>query len=184
MSRLVIAAAALLLVAAGPKDFASVTDSSFVAADGTRTLRLSALIPAPPAEVWTALSTPDGWARWGTKTAYLDFRQGGQIETSYAANAPRGHRDNIRNQIIDIVPERLLVIRNVQAPRDFFGDAALFGRIVGTIRLEPEAGGTRLTLSQEGYGATPAFDNLYSHFAWGNAYTLDGLRKSFIKEGR
>lgn len=165
------------------QQFPQVADSSFTTARGDRTMRLSVVIKADPTAIWHALSTAEGWTGWAVKTAYVDFREGGIIETSYRPGVARGDPDNIQNQIIAFVPERLLVFRNVQAPRDF-KDAETFGRIVTSIALEPLAdGATRVTISGAGYGQGEAFDRLYGQFAWGNSYSLVELKKALEAAG-
>jgi uncharacterized protein YndB with AHSA1/START domain len=165
---------------AAAEEFPGVENTSFVAANGERTMRLSTLIKVPPARVWAALSSAEGWRSWAVKSAYVDFREGGQIETSYREAAPKGDPNNIRNQIIAIVPGRLLVFRNVQAPGGF-KDADLFSRIITTIAIEAEGPGTRVTISGAGYAQGPGYDALYKNFTWGNSYSLVALRKSLEK---
>jgi uncharacterized protein YndB with AHSA1/START domain len=163
------------------KTFPGVVDTSFVADNGDRTLRLAIETPANPERVWQVFTTADGWKALSVPTAYVDFREGGVIETSYRAGAPKGDPDNIKNQIIAYVPERLLVFHNVQAPRNFSG-AALFARITTSIRIEPlDSGGSRVTISGDGYGPGAGFDDLYGKFLQGNAYTLAGLRDALAK---
>ena len=165
------------------KAYPGVTDSSFVADDGERVMRLSIEVAADPARVWRVFSTAEGWRALGVKTAYVNFRQGGVIETSYKAGAPKGDPDNIKNQVVAFVPNQLLVFRNVQAPRGF-PNAALFARVTTIVEIEPLAPGrTRVTLSGDGYGAGPGFDDLYAKFLGGNAYTLAGLRDVLARSG-
>jgi len=163
------------------KAYPGVTDTSFVADNGDRVMRLSVEVAAGPAQVWRVFSTAGGWRALGVKTAYVNFRQGGVIETSYKAAAPQGDPDNIKNQVVAFIPERLLVFRNVQAPRGF-PNAALFGRVTSIVLIEPLAPGrTRVTLSGDGYGAGPGFDDLYAKFLGGNAYTLVGLKDALAQ---
>lgn len=161
------------------RDFPGVTNSSFVEPGGDRALQLSIEVPAPPGEVFRAFATTDGFRSWAAPVARVDFRVGGSIEASYDPSVKLGSADTIRNQIVAYVPDRLLVIRNVQAPRNFV-HPELFQRTVTVIELAPAAAGrTRVTLTNAGYGAGPDFDGLYRHFEWGDAYTLAGLRRRF-----
>jgi uncharacterized protein YndB with AHSA1/START domain len=178
-----LAAAAILAGTTAPisQTYPGVSDTSFTAGNGDHTMRLSVDIAVDPPAVWHALSTADGWRALSVKTAYVDFRQGGEIETNYKAGSPKGSLDNIKNQIIAFAPDRLLVFRNVQAPRGF-KDADLFGHIVTAIAIEPLGPGhSRVTLSEDGYAPTPGFDALYGKFLDGNAYTLAGLRDALAK---
>src|SRR5580698_222612 len=79
-----------------------------------RSFEISAIVPAPPAEVFRVFTTPQGWNRLGVPFAAVDFRVGGIIETNYAATAHAGQADNIKNQILAYVPGRMIALRNVQ----------------------------------------------------------------------
>jgi uncharacterized protein YndB with AHSA1/START domain len=161
------------------RDFPGVTNSSFVEPSGDHALQLSIEVPAPPGEVFRAFATTEGFRSWAAPVAKVDFRVGGSIEASYDASVRLGSDDTIRNQILAYVPDRLLVLRNVQAPRNFI-HPELFQRTVTVIELTPTAPGrTRVTLTNSGYGAGADFDRLYRHFEWGDAYTLTGLRRRF-----
>ena len=157
----------------------SVAETSFSEPGGARVLQLSTDVAAPAAGVWKALTTPDGWRRMGVGSAAVDFRVGGMIETNYRPNVPVGDRANIKNEIVAYVPERLLVIRNVQAPPGF-ANAEEFSKTVTVIELEPLGERrTRVRLSGVGFLPGAAYDHLYGKFRGGNAYSLDLFRKSF-----
>lgn len=163
------------------RDFKDVTNTSFTEPDGDRSLQLSVDVPAPAHDVFTAFSTSEGFSSWAVPVANVDFRVGGMIEASYDAQAKIGDPNNIKNAIVTYIPDRLLVIRNVQAPAGFV-DAALFQKTVTMIELQPiDGNATRVTLTNAGYGAGAGFDDVYSHFEWGDAYTLHELRDRFAK---
>ncbi|MDB5470678.1 MAG: hypothetical protein JWR84_2238 [Caulobacter sp.] len=178
--------AALLLstavVSAEPprwSDFKGVENTSFVEASGARALQLSILVPASPDKVWEALSTEAGWKTWASPTAFIDFRIGGTVETNYSPGKARGDASNIVNRIEAYVPGRMLAIRNIQAPKGFFSTDA-FGQTATILELDPAGEGqTRVTLTNVGYGQGADFDSVYTHFEWGDAYTLAELRKRF-----
>ena len=180
--RLVVLVAALTVMAGGPAAAQTadrLVDTSSVEPNGHRIIQQSIEIPAPAAEVWSALTTSEGWRRLGVSFAQVDFRTGGVIETGYARGATLGARDNIRNQIVAYVPGRMLAIRNVQAPSDF-QHAAEYAQTATVIELDPvDEGRTRVTLTATGFAPGPAFDALYAFFRRGNGYTLELLRDSF-----
>ncbi|CAN5269510.1 hypothetical protein BH11PSE2_BH11PSE2_05820 [soil metagenome] len=177
--RAAVFALALSLPAAALAAPPAYQDSSYVEANGDRAQRLSIVVPATPGAIWSALSTAEGWKSWAVATAFVDFRPGGQIETSYKATVTQGERDNIKNQIVTFVPDRLLAFRNVQAPRDF-KDAELFSRVLTVIELEPAGkGATKVMITGVGYGQGPGWDGLYSMFLAGNGYTLEKLKERF-----
>lgn len=173
-------AGALHAQAAGGKDFPEVENSSFAEATGDRVLQLSIVVPAPRAEVWAAFTTSEGYRTWATPLAWVDLKVGGIIETNYNPTAKLGSPDNIRNQITAYLPDRLLALRNVQAPAGFPGAAEL-GQTAVVIELaSPTPDTTRITLSGVGYGPGPVFDNLYRQFEWANAYSLSELKARFV----
>lgn len=158
--------------------FPDVRDTSFVQADGSRVIRLATTVRRSAADLWTALSTAEGWKRWAVKQAWVDFRIGGMIETSYSPDAVKGARANIKNEIVAFAPGRMLAIRNVQAPPDF-EHAEAFGRTATVIELHPrEDGATEVVLTAVGYGPGPAYDALYSQFLMGDAWTLQNLKRT------
>jgi uncharacterized protein YndB with AHSA1/START domain len=181
---LAAAAAALLAGAAhaqSPKDFPEVADASFVEPNGHKVLKLSVTIPAERAQVWDRFTTSEGYRAWATPVAKIDFGLGGTIEGSYDMAAKIGDPNNIKNRIVAYSPGRMLAIQNVQAPRDL-PHAKEFGEIVTVMEFEdagPKA--TKVTLTAVGYKPGQAYDTLYKHFGWGNAYSLTKLKESFTK---
>jgi uncharacterized protein YndB with AHSA1/START domain len=159
--------------------YRDVTNSSFVETDGDRVLQLSIVVKATPAQVWDAFTTAEGYRAWVAPVTKVDLAVGGVIEASYDPAAKIGDPENIKNQIVAYVPERLLSFRNIQAPKGL-PSRELFGRVATTLELEDlGAGRTRATLTGVGWGPEPGFDVLYRHFEWGNAYSLNELKKRF-----
>ncbi len=163
------------------RDFAGVSNTAYVEPGGDRAIQLSIDVPAPPQAVYEALTTTEGFKSWGTPFALIDLRVGGMIESSFDPAAKAGDRNNIKNQILAYLPDRLLVMRNVQAPTAFI-NPDLFQRTVTIIALTPlDGGATRVTLTNAGYGQGAGFDKLYKQFEWGDAYSLANLRDRFVK---
>lgn len=163
------------------RDFPGIDNTSFVEPSGDRAIQLSAMIPAAPHEVFNAFATSDGFKSWAAPIAKIDLRVGGEIEASYNPAAQLGNPENIRNRIVAYVPDRLLVLQNVQAPSSLPGRLA-FGRTVTIVEFLPaENGTTRVQVTNAGYGKGADFDAAYRHFEWGDAYTLAELRKRFEK---
>jgi len=168
------------------RQYRDVANSSYVTPDGGRVLQLSVVVKATPAQVWRAFTTGErafttgeGYREWVAPVARIDLAVDGMIEASYNAAARIGDPDNIRNRIVAYVPERMLSIRNVQAPRQL-PYRELFPQISTTIEMEDLGQGrTRVMLTAVGYGQGEGFDTLYRHFEWGNAYTLDALKTRF-----
>jgi len=175
----ILAAAIVALIgppAAASATAAEVRNSSFVEPNGDRVLQLSVEIAAPPARVWKGLVDEDTLRHWNAPVVHVDLRNGGEIEESYDPKARLGGGQTIHHRILTYLPERLLVLQNISTPPGLPG-AEAYPKIVQVVQLEPLGdGGTRVTLSGSGYGAGPAFDQLYGFFAQGNAGYLQSLK--------
>lgn len=191
MKRVLIIAAATLLATASSaalakdaeswRDFPGVSNTSFAEPNGDRAVQLWIEIPAPRQQVYDAYATTDGFTSWAAPVAQVDVRVGGIIESSYNPSAKLGDRNNIRNEIVTYVPGHLIVLKNAQAPTTFV-DPDLFAKTVTVVEFDAiDAGHTRVTVTNSGYGQGEKFDRLYHQFEWGNAYTLAELRNRFVK---
>lgn len=148
------------------------------AADGTRFYQDSIAIRAPLAKVWAAFTDQTSFRAWAAPISAVDFRIGGAIEASYDPRGHLGDPQNIKNQFIAYIPERLLVFRNVQAP-DGLPGKEVYGDTVKTIEFASTATGeVRVTVSGIGFGEGAAFDRLYGFFANGDGDMLVTLKKA------
>jgi uncharacterized protein YndB with AHSA1/START domain len=161
------------------RDFPGVSNTSFTEPSGNRAIQLSIDVPAAVHDVYAAYTTTEGFSSWAVPVTQVELRVGGMMESSYDASAKIGDPNNIRNEIIAYVPERLLVIRNVQAPSEL-QYAELFQRTVTVIEFAAlDERHTRVTMTNAGYGAGEGFAKLYRNFEWGDAYSLAQLRQRF-----
>jgi uncharacterized protein YndB with AHSA1/START domain len=159
-------------------DFPNVRDDSYTEPNGSRVLKLSIIIDAPVGKIWQLLTSSEGWQSWAVPVAWVEFGIGGMVETSYTATAVRGQPGNIKNAIVAYVPEQLLVLRNVQAPPNF-EDAEDFGKTVTAINLRAiSKNRSQVELDGVGFLATPAFDTLLKKFKFGDAWTLEHLKRA------
>jgi uncharacterized protein YndB with AHSA1/START domain len=134
------------------REFPQVSNSGFTEASGDRAMQLSIEVPAPAHEVFLAFTTSEGFSSWAVPVALVDFRIGGYIEASYDPAAKPGDPNNIRNRILAYVPDRVLVIKNEQAPKGF-ADPELFQRTSTVIGLAGAGGAAESPGSfQEGAG--------------------------------
>lgn len=157
-----------------------VADTSYRTASGERVIELSAVVKAPIDAVWAAFTTSDGFSKWAAPFARIDLRVGGYFETSYSASAVAGAPDNIRNEIVALVPQRLVVIRNVQAPPKVPFDAPSFQKTQTAVHFQSlDARTTRVTLQNAGYLEGPGFDSTYRHFLMGNTWMINKLQELF-----
>jgi uncharacterized protein YndB with AHSA1/START domain len=159
-------------------DFPNVRDESYTEPNGSRVLKLSITIDAPVGKIWRLLTSSEGWQSWAVPVAWVEFGIGGMVETSYTATAVRGQPGNIKNAIVAYVPEQLLVLRNVQAPPNF-EDAEDFGKTVTAINLRAiSKNRSQVELDGVGFLATPGFDTLLKKFKFGDAWTLEHLKRA------
>jgi uncharacterized protein YndB with AHSA1/START domain len=174
------AALAVAVPAAAFPKAPDVVETSFVSADGAKTLQESIIIDAPVALLWKAFTDPVEFRRWSAPVAAaIDLRVGGSLEASYAPGAKLGDPDNIRHRIITFLPERLIVYQNIQAPHGL-PHAEAFQRTVTVLQYEPLAADrTRVTLSSTGWGADPDSAALYEFFRTDNAELLEKMRSTY-----
>ncbi len=151
-----------------------------VEADGTTTMTHSALVAAPPAEVWAAVSTPEGWQGWAVPLARWVPDAPDLLETSYNAAEPVGGPGAIRQQFLMRIPERLLAFRTVKAPEGF-PHWAEFQQVTSFFELSPEGTGTRVRLTLVGFPDSDGGRALVGFFTKGNATTLEQLQRRFAK---
>jgi len=144
-------------------------------------MELSVVVPAPIAEVWKMYVTEQGFSSWAAPFAKIDLRVGGFFETSYKIDSIAGEPNNIKNQIVSFVPERLIVIRNTQAPPNTPFDVPTFQQLHTALSfVAVGAKETRVTLQNAGYRDGEKFDGVYKFFKAGNNWTLDQFRNRFL----
>ena len=169
---------------AGDDEPGKVVETSYDAPDGTRVLRHEMLLRASPGDVWTALTTAEGWkAGFGIPFVKMDFRLGGLIETSYDAKAVPGLKTNIRNRVLSYLPLRMVSMQAEQAPPGFPAPELLPHLFTVMDGAEGGDGLVRITVSGVAYGKGEAYDKVYRLFQEGNAWTLRRLHEHFEKRG-
>ncbi|MGD0190522.1 MAG: SRPBCC domain-containing protein [Rhizomicrobium sp.] len=158
-----------------------VVDTSFRDEAGQRVQQLHVDVDAPVAKVWAALTTDAGFTSWAAPVAHVTLGNDGMIEASYRLSSKIGDPDNIRNQIVAYVPDRLLIIHNVHAPKNGPFKPEVIDKIRTVIELQDLGNGrTRVTESGVGYGEGADFDSMYEHFRSGNAEEFAALAQSFV----
>jgi uncharacterized protein YndB with AHSA1/START domain len=174
LATLVILSAAPALAAAP-----AVKDTSFRDANGSRIQQLQLDVDTPVAKVWAAFTTDQGFQSWAAPVAHVTLDNDGMIEASYLTTSKIGDPDNIRNQIVAYLPERLLVLHNVHVPRKGPFKQEVIDKIRTVIEFEDLGGGrTRVIESGVGYGEGKDFDDMYAHFRAGNAEEFTALAES------
>lgn len=177
----IAAALALTACATAPAPATGIADTSFVAPDGTRSIQLSGWLAAPPAEVYRTIATAEGWKTWAAPVAFGELALNGVLETSYNTDAKPGDPGNIKQQALELVPDRRVVFRTVQVPAGF-PHGELYMKTIATLDLAPEASGTRLTFTHSGFGTGKDWDELHGFFVDGDKQTIEELQKLFEPE--
>lgn len=80
-----------------------IKNTSYTAPDGMRVLRHELIVDAERQEVWKAFTTSEGWKSWAVPVAFVDFRRGGTIETSYDWGGLRHSLRLLREGKCDVV---------------------------------------------------------------------------------
>lgn len=178
LKHLFLAAILACTACATPPPVKGIQDTSFTAADGSRAIQLSTWLDAPPSDVFRTVATPEGWKTWAVPTAFGEVKLNGVLETSYDKDGKPGDANNIKQQFIELVPDRRVAFRTIQTPAGF-PHPELYKQTTATMDLTPEAGGTRLRFTHAGFGTGAGFDELYGFFVAGDRQTLEALEKVF-----
>lgn len=174
MTRLLLA---LILFVAAPAAAQEVRISEEREADRSTTMAHEVIVPAPAAEAWTAISTPEGWRTWAVPAAWMV--EGETLETSYTPTAQPGDPSTIRQHLVAALPGRLLVFRTTKAPAGF-PHFETFRRVTHFFEVEPAGEGrSRVRLTGAGYPDDEAGRQLAGFFREGNRVSLERLRRRF-----
>ena len=159
--------------------YPDVSNTSFVAPDGSRTLQESIEINAPVAVLWKGYTVPEEFKRWNAPVAAIDLRVGGTFEATYDASKKIGDPDNIKHRIITYLPQHLIVFQNIQAPAAL-PHRELFQKTVTVLEyqsLAPDR--TRIINSSTGWGTDAASGEIYNFFQGGNAQLLEKMKSVY-----
>lgn len=171
-----------LLATALPALAQEIKNTSYVATDGMRVLRHEIIVDATREEVWKAFTTSEGWISWATPVAFVDFRLGGTIETSYDPDAKLGNPSNIRHQIMSYLPGEMLSMRVIQTPPNFPHRELMAGLWAVFTFEDAGEGRTKVTSAGAGYREGEGYDTIYGFFETGNAMSLRQLHR-MLREG-
>lgn len=138
-----------------------------------------ALVDGAIADVWTAISTPQGWMTWAVPVAWTSPTEPDVLETSYDSADRPGSPSTIQQRFIARIPGRLLVFRTIKAPEEFPHRETYHG-VTSVFELEPAGRQTRVRLTSLGYPDTDAGNALVGFFEKGNAKTLENLQRRFL----
>jgi uncharacterized protein YndB with AHSA1/START domain len=156
--------------------------TSYVDGSGARVLRHEVVVDAPPSAVYRAFTTSEGLRGFVAPVASIDARPGGLWEATYDPNGRLGNPGNLLNQVIALVPDRLIAIRIYRTPPGF-PHPEVATRVWTTIELFDEgAGRTRVVTSMYGWQSGPEWDQIYKFFERGNTIVSRHLSAYLARE--
>jgi len=179
MNHYAAAFATLTAALASPSAAEPVRITTQVEADRSRTMVHEAVIDGAITDVWTAISTPQGWMSWAVPLAWTYPADTDVLETSYDNKDRPGSPGTIQQRFIARIPGRLLVFRTIKAPEGFPNWEAYRG-VTSVFELEPAGRKTRVRLTSLGYPDTDAGTALVGFFEKGNAKALENLQRRFL----
>jgi len=171
--------AAALLLTVSPALAGEIRVTRQVEADATTTLVHEILVDATPAEVWTAISTAEGWMTWAVPVAWMTKDDPDLIEAAYDPASKPGGADTIQQRFGDRIPGRQLGFRTVKAPAGFPHWEA-YQKVTSVFEIEPAGRQTRVRLISRGYPDSEGGRALVAFFEGGNGETLENLRALFV----
>jgi uncharacterized protein YndB with AHSA1/START domain len=141
-----------------------------------------AVIDAPAAAVWAALTTKAGVEAWMVAHAEIDWKVGGKMLTHYSAAGKIGDPGTIENIVLAFEPNHFYSI-NVGKPPEKFPFKEAIKNVWHVIYLEDAGPGrTRVREVGMGYGTDDEAKKMRAFFERGNAYTLKKLQEHFSKK--
>jgi uncharacterized protein YndB with AHSA1/START domain len=138
-----------------------------------------AVVEAPIADVWHALTTKEGTEKWEFAHAEFDLRVGGRMRTHYSKEGKIGDPGTIENIFLALEPNRMFAIRVGQPPAKFPFREAIKSVWHVVYLDEAGPGRTRVRIVGLGYGSDDESKKMRAFFEKGNAYTLQKLQEHF-----
>ena len=126
----------------------------------TGTVRLHRVLRAPPERIYRAFLDADAMAKWlppygfTCKVHQMDARVGGGFRMSFT-NFSSGHSHSFGGEYKELVPHSLLRYT------DKFDDPNLPGELMVTVKLQPVACGTDVSIEQTGIPAVIPVEMCY-----------------------
>ena len=118
------------------------------------------VIPAPIEEVWSALTTVEGWRTWAIPLGREVPGSPCRFETGYETNAAPGAASTIEQKWIERVPPHSAAFHTARMPQGF-PHADAYKRVISHFTLiAPGPSETRVHLESTGYPSRPADEAL------------------------
>ena len=186
--RLTLIAGALLATCGGAAAAQPTIESELIAvSDGEQALRQSLIVDLPLSETWAMFTSEAGVSSWMAPVAQVDLRSGGAIRTNYDACAAIGDAGTITLEIVNILPERFLLLHtDLSGNQSSWMNDAIRARgpdMTNLIEFEPVGEDrTRITSWGLGYGTGEDWEQVTRFFIAGNEWRFGQLLKAVAGE--
>ena len=146
------------------------------------------VLDAPVEQVWAHFTTSRGVSSWMAPVAEVDLRSGGSIRSNYDACAAVGDAGTITLEIVNLVPERMLLLRSdlsVAADAEWMTPAIMERgpHMANLIEFEAlDDGRTQITSWGLGYGIGEEWETMIGFFTAGNEWSFGQLARALAGE--
>ena len=145
-----------------------------------RVLRHEVVLNAPLKAAWDAFSSADGLKTFVAPTVEFELKTEGKFHSNYKKDSTIGDPGTIYNTVLAYVPEKMLAFR-IGLTERFPAEPRAAGTLFAVLEFQPVSKSkTKVSVSMLGWKDGPQWDEVYKFFDWGNAYTMDQLRKRFV----
>lgn len=150
-----------------------------VAASGgeERQIRHEVVVEAPRSEVWKAWTTEEGLTSFFAPAAHVELRADGPFEVYFLTDAPYGQRGSEGCKVLSFVENEMLSFSWGAPPR--FPDMRWRRTYVVLQFSDTDDGGTRLRVTNGGYGTGEQWDQVYAYFDAAWPRVLEALQARF-----
>lgn len=135
--------------------------------EGERAVVHSATVPAPVEDVWWAWTTDAGIRSWLVDDSRIELRVGGPYEWYFLTEAEQGGQGSEGCQVIGFQEPTLLTF-TWNAPPHLAEARAQRSMVLLRLRPDADDEGTRVELTQLGWGDGGQWDEAFAYFdaAW------------------
>jgi uncharacterized protein YndB with AHSA1/START domain len=156
-----------------------VKNSSFVTPAGERVLRHEITVNGSLADVWNAFTTSEGLMTFMAPVVHLELKTGGVFDSNYRVGSKLGDPGTIHNQVLNYIPMEMFSIK-VGLTEQFPERPRQAGTLFAVLTFK-DAGAKQalVTISMLGWGNGEDWNQVYSFFDRGNAYTMAELARRF-----
>jgi hypothetical protein len=171
----------VLFLRAVPLLAQEIQDTSFKAPNGERVQRLDIVVASTVKDVWTVVSTSEGWMSFMAPSVALELKTGGAFQSNYRVGAKVGDPGTITNTVLAYVPMQMFAMR-IGLTEAFPQEVREANTLFSVLTME-DAGPGRVKISEMmlGWREGPGWDTTWKFFLQGNRRTLLDLYNRFAE---